>query len=221
MANKKAISKKQVDGTGLDGTEWLYSDIVKDHFFNPRNFMRLGEEKKFKFNAIGRVGSPACGDEMVIWLNIDPKKEVIKDIRWRTFGCGSAIAATSVLSEMVMERGGMKLENALKIQPADIMKRLGGLPARKIHCSVLGDKALESAINNYFKKTEQYKKIKKGENKIIDSKIKITDHDIEKAVLDGIKSLEELEGKLKLTFSSPDTRLAAEELMRFYVEKYS
>jgi len=144
---KKSNLKDPVDIRSTGGEGWLYSDIVKDHFFNPRNFMHYGEEEKFKFNGMGRVGSPACGDEMVLWIWVDKKTDKIKDCRWRTFGCGSAIASTSVLSEMIVESGGMNVDTALKIRPQDILERLGGLPDRKIHCSVLGDKALQAAAN--------------------------------------------------------------------------
>jgi NifU-like protein involved in Fe-S cluster formation len=131
---------------------WIYSDVVKEHFFNPKNFLKLEEEKKFKFNAYGEAGSPACGDLMKFWLWIDPKTEKIKQCRWRTFGCGSAIASTSVLSIMITEKDGMKINEAIKIKPQDIIKRLSGLPDIKIHCSVLGDQALRNAIDNYLKK---------------------------------------------------------------------
>ena len=130
---------------------WVYSDVVKKHFFHPQNFMKPEEEKTFKFNAYGEAGSPACGDLMKIWLWIDPKTEKIKRCRWRTFGCGSAIASTSILSVMITEKGGMKINKAKKIKPQDIIKRLSGLPDIKIHCSVLGDQALNNAINNFLK----------------------------------------------------------------------
>src|SRR3989338_7861221 len=84
------------------GRGWAYSDIVKEHFFNPRNLM-LEEVDERQYNAIGRVGSPACGDEMKIWLKVDETSDRIKECKWRTFGCGSAIAATSMLSVMVTE----------------------------------------------------------------------------------------------------------------------
>lgn len=131
---------------------WVYSDVVKEHFFNPRNFLKPEEEKTFKFNAYGEAGSPACGDLMKFWLWIDPKTEKIKKCRWRTFGCGSAIASTSMLSVMITEKNGMKINEAIKIKPQDIIKRLSGLPDIKIHCSVLGDQALRNAIDNYLKK---------------------------------------------------------------------
>ncbi|HRY37021.1 MAG TPA: iron-sulfur cluster assembly scaffold protein [Candidatus Magasanikbacteria bacterium] len=218
---KSTVVKKTYDVRSKDGSSgWLYTDKVKDHFFSPRNFMHFGEEKKFKFNGYGRVGSPACGDEMVLWLQIDPKTEKIKDCRWRTFGCGSAIASTSAMSEMIKRKGGMKVDGALKIKPQDILKELGGLPDRKVHCSVLGDKALQAAINDYFRKTKQHDRIVVEGAKIVDPKLKITDKDIEEAVLDGARTLEDIQNKLKVGVSSPEVIPAIEELIRFYTEKY-
>jgi NifU-like protein involved in Fe-S cluster formation len=147
---KKIKNTKKADL--LQGqTPWVYSDIVKKHFFHPQNFLKATEEKTFRFNAYGEAGSPACGDLMKFWLWIDPKTEKIKKCRWRTFGCGSAIASTSMLSVMITEKGGMKIDQAREIKPQDIIKRLSGLPDIKIHCSVLGDQALKNAIANYHK----------------------------------------------------------------------
>jgi NifU-like protein involved in Fe-S cluster formation len=221
---KRSVKKQDLSGpvdirTGT-GEGWLYSDIVKDHFFNPRNFMHYGEEEKFKYNAMGRVGSPACGDEMVLWLDIDKKTEKIKDCRWRTFGCGSAIASTSVLSEMLKEKGGMKIEDALKLKPQDILVRLGGLPERKVHCSVLGDKALQAAVNDYFRRTGQHGRIITAGSKVLDKTLNITDHDIEEAVLEGARTLEDVQKKLKVGAGDPSSIPAIEELIRFYAEKY-
>ena len=140
------------------GEKWYYSDIVKEHFFNPRNLM-LDEPEEGQYDAVGMVGSPACGDMMKMWLKIDKEKEIVKEMKWRTFGCGSAIAATSMFSVMVTENGGLPLEEALKIKPQHIMDRLGGLPNRKIHCSVLADKAFREAANDYFRKTGQNNRI--------------------------------------------------------------
>ncbi len=217
---KKQNLAEVVDIRAQDGGGWLYSDTVKDHFFNPRNFMRYGEEDKFKFNGMGRVGSPACGDEMVLWLRIDEKTEKIKECRWRTFGCGSAIASTSVLSEMITEKGGMKIEEALKIKPQDIMKRLGGLPDRKVHCSVLGDKALQAAVNDYFRRTGQHERVLTAGAKVVDKDLNITDKDIEEVVLEGAKTLEDLQKKLKIGIINKETIPQIEELLRFYQEKY-
>lgn len=211
---------KNVDIRSSAGGGWLYSDTVKEHFFNPRNFMRYDEEGKFRYNATGRVGSPACGDEMVIWLWIDPRTEKIKDCRWRTFGCGSAIASTSVMSEMIKEKGGMKIDQALKLRPQDILARLGGLPERKIHCSVLGDKALQAAINDYFRRTGQHRRVQTAGAKVIDPVLNITDNDIEEAVLEGARTIEDVQKKLKVGAGNPDSIPAIEELVRFYTEKY-
>jgi len=90
-----------------------------------------------------------CGDVMKLYIKVDRKTQKIKECRWKTFGCASAIASTSIMSEMAI---GKTLEQAKKITPQDIVKALGGLPARKIHCSVLGDQALRAAIEDYEKK---------------------------------------------------------------------
>ena len=138
--------------------EWFYSDTVKDHFLNPRN-MACDEKMidELNPNGMGQVGSPACGDVMKLWIRIEDDR--IKGCLWKTFGCASAIASTSMLSVMVTEKEGMKLDDALKLRPKDILDRLGGLPPVKIHCSVLGDKALRAALNDYFKKTGQEDRI--------------------------------------------------------------
>lgn len=129
---------------------WLYSDIVKDHFFNPRNV--LLDETDYQYDAKGIAGSPLCGDMMSVWLKVDPKTQKIADCKWRTFGCASAIAATSMMSMMVTEKGGMPLKKALNLKTQQILERLGGLPDRKYHCSVLGLEALKNAVNDYFQK---------------------------------------------------------------------
>ena len=124
---------------------------MKDHFFNPRNFAKSDAEIK-GFDAHGAHGSPACGDEMHVWIKVEKETGRITDFKWRTFGCASAIAATSIASEIVLENGGMTLEEAKTMKPQQIIERLGGLPDRKIHCSVLCDQALCAAINDYESK---------------------------------------------------------------------
>lgn len=208
------------DGVSSSGDPWYYSDVVKDHFFNPRNFMKSGEEENFAADGTGRVGSPACGDEMVLWIKVDPQEDKIIDCRWRTFGCGSAIASTSMLSVMITEKGGLKIDEALKLRPQDIMKRLGGLPERKIHCSVLGDKSLRAAVNDYFHKSGQHQRVMTEGGRIIDPLLKITDQDIEQAVLDGAQNLEDVQKKLKVGAGQPEVVPEIEELIKFYREKY-
>ncbi len=129
-----------------EGQDWVYSDIVKEHFLNPRNFL-MGEESKFDYDAVGLVGNPICGDQMKMFIKV--KDDKIADIRWKTYGCASAIASTSALSEIAK---GKTLDEALKISAKDIDDYLGNLPKHKFHCSILGHDALKDAINNYRRK---------------------------------------------------------------------
>lgn len=201
------------------GQSWFYSDIVKDHFFRPRNFL-ANEPEAGSFNAIGKVGSPACGDELRVWMRVDPKTERIKDFKWKTFGCGSAIASTSMLSEVATEGEGLTLEEARKITPQSIMERLGGLPERKFHCSVLCDKAMRDAINDYYRRSSQFDKIVAESSRMIDPIAKVTDSDIEGAILDGAITLEDVQARTKVGIGNPGVLPAVEELIRFYREKY-
>jgi NifU-like protein involved in Fe-S cluster formation/bacterioferritin-associated ferredoxin len=161
-----------------------------------------------------------CGDMMSMGLRINVASETIKELRWKTFGCGSAIAATSMFSVMVTENGGMPIAEALKIKPQHIMERLGGLPNRKIHCSVLADKAFRKAVNDYFRRTNQPSRIIIEGARVIDQKLNITDKDIEEAVLEGAMDLEAVQKKLKVGIGSPEIITEAEQLIRFYKEKY-
>ena len=126
---------------------WLYSDTVKEHFFSPHNL--LIDEANYEADGIGIVGSPACGDMMVVWIKVDVVQQRISECKWRTFGCASAIASTSMMSVMATEHGGMLLKHAKRLAPEAIITRLGGLPDQKYHCSVLGHQALREAILDY------------------------------------------------------------------------
>jgi len=161
-----------------------------------------------------------CGDMMKMWIKIDKEEDKIVECKWQTFGCASAIGSTSMLSVMLTENSGMKIEDALKIKPQDIANRLEGLPQRKFHCSVLGDKALRYAINDYFKKTGQNDRVIIDGAKIIDKILKITDKDIEEAVLEGALTLEDVQKKTKVGIQDKSCIPEVEQLIRFYQEKY-
>ncbi len=200
-------------------SEWFYSDVVKDHFFNPRNiFKTQAEVESYEADGKGMVGSPACGDMMKMWIKVQDEK--IVECKWQTFGCGSAIASTSMLSVMVTENGGMPIEEALKVKPQDIVKRLVELPPRKFHCSVLGDKAMRAAINDYFRKSGQEDKIKIEGARIIDKMLKITDKDIEEAVTEGAHTFEEVQKKTKVGIQDKSCIPEVKELIEFYKKKY-
>lgn len=201
------------------GEKWVYSPTVKDHFFHPRNLL-LEDPKEGEFDAVGMVGSPACGDVMKIWIKTDHADDRIIDLKWQTFGCGSAIASTSMFSVMVTENGGMRVDDALKIKPQDVMARLAGLPDRKIHCSVLADKAFRKAVNEYFRASNQPQRIVVDGAKVVDKRLNITDKDVEEAVLEGAKTLEDVQKKLKVGVGDPDAIPEIEQLIRFYSEKY-
>ncbi|OGF64576.1 hypothetical protein A2661_01245 [Candidatus Giovannonibacteria bacterium RIFCSPHIGHO2_01_FULL_45_24] len=203
------------------GEKWYYSDIVKDHFFHPRNLLWERPKDESEYDAHGMVGSPACGDMMEMWMKIDPATARVKDLKWKTFGCASAIAATSMFSVMVTENGGLSVEEALKVRPQDVMLRLGGLPNRKIHCSVLADKAFQKIANDYFRKTGRFDKIVVEGARVIDPRLNITDKDIEEAVLEGAQNLEDVQKKLKVGVgASEEVKTEVEQLVRFYKDKY-
>ena len=121
----------------------MYSEKVMDHFANPRNVGEIDNA-----NAIGEVGNAKCGDIMKIYMDIEDN--IIKDVKFKTFGCGAAIATSSMATEMVK---GKTVEEALELTNKAVMDALDGLPPEKIHCSVLAEEAIHSAIEDYRKKS--------------------------------------------------------------------
>lgn len=173
---------------------WVYSEKAKEHFINPKNILK--ENENFEYDGKGIVGNIKCGDEMMFLVKIDKKKNVITDCRWKTYGCASAIASTSILSEMVKN---MPVDKAYHLSPKDIAEKLGGLPEHKIHCSVLGDKALRAAIDDYYNKSGMSGRIEKDKARVVCQCMNVTDKEIEQAVKDGAKNFHELQEKTKVS----------------------
>lgn len=194
--------------------DWLYSDIVKEHFMNPKNVL-MEDESQWPCDGRGIVGNIKCGDQMLILLRI--KDDIIEDVRWKTYGCASAIASTSILSEACK---GMKIDEAYKLKPADIVARLGGLPANKIHCSVLGDKALRAAIDDYL--TKQGRPVFAGQEEVevICTCLNVTDRDLEEAYKAGDRTWEQLQSRTKIGTGCGMCKEAAMEKMHEFEHLY-
>ncbi|MFH1594612.1 MAG: Fe-S cluster assembly protein NifU [Candidatus Omnitrophota bacterium] len=162
---------------------WEYTDKVREHFKDPKN---VGEIKDP--DAVGEIGNIICGDALRLTLRIEKKTEKILDAKFKTFGCASAIASSSALTEMIK---GMTIEEASKVTNEDIAKFLGGLPEEKMHCSVMGMEALEKALENY--KGAPLTKKMVGEERIICKCFSVTDKKIIRAIKENnLRTLEEV-----------------------------
>jgi NifU-like protein len=149
---------------------WEYTDKLKDHFFNPRNVGEIEDP-----DGVGEVGSLACGDALKLTFKLDEGGR-IKDAKFKTFGCASAIATSSVLTEMIK---GKTLDEAAKVTNKDIANYLGGLPVQKMHCSVMGREALEAAIENYH---SGGKKKHELEGRVVCNCFGVTENEIERVI---------------------------------------
>jgi len=132
----------------------IYSDTVMDHFKNPRNVGEIEDA-----DGIGEVGNPVCGDMMTFYIKVDDNR--ISDVKFKTFGCGAAIAVSSITSEIAM---GKTLDEVRKITPNSVVEELDGLPKNKHHCSNLGAQALNKAVDNYLEKQGIKVEKREGDN---------------------------------------------------------
>jgi len=120
----------------------MYSEKVMDHFTNPRNVGEIADA-----NGVGQVGNPKCGDIMKIYMKIE--NNIISDIKFKTFGCGAAVATSSIATELVK---GRNIEEALSLTNKEVVNALDGLPPVKLHCSVLAEEGIKAAISDYYKR---------------------------------------------------------------------
>lgn len=188
-------------------SDWIYSDVVKDHFMNPKNVL-MEDEKEWPCDGRGIVGNLKCGDQMLILIRVSDGK--ITDCRWKTYGCASAIASTSILSEAIK---GMPIEEAYRLKPQDIVAKLGGLPENKIHCSVLGDKALRAAIDDYLEKNGLPSLKGTEDVEVICTCLNVTDKDLEEAYKDGARTWEDLQSRTKIGSACGGCKARAMEKM--------
>lgn len=180
---------------------WEYTDKVKDHFLNPRN---VGEIENP--SGVGEVGSLACGDALTFYFKLDDDNRIV-DAKFKTFGCASAIASSSALTEMVL---GKTLEEAEKITNEDLAEFLGGLPKEKMHCSVMGREALEAAIANY-----RGLPIPMAEGEVVCECFGVTDLEIRRAIEESnLRSVEEVTNFTKAGGGCGNCHEQIEELLR-------
>lgn len=181
---------------------WDYTDKVQEHFLHPRNVGELPGA-----NAIGEVGSLACGDALKLFLKINPEG-IIEDASFQTFGCASAIASSSALTELIK---GKSVEEASKITNKDIAAYLGGLPKEKMHCSVMGEEALEAAIRNWkgLPPKEQ-----EEEGRLVCKCFGVTDTQIRKAIREnGLTTVEEVTNFTKAGGACGDCREQIQDIL--------
>ena len=164
---------------------WKYSDKVMDHYRNPRNVGKIDDA-----DVVGEAGSLTCGDSLKLYLKI--KDGVVTDAKFQTFGCGSAVASSSILTEMVI---GKPLEEVRKITNADIAKELDGLPPEKMHCSVMGHEALEDALKKYYDEEIEFDLSgdHKKESRIVCTCFNVTEDIIKEAIeVNGLTTVEDI-----------------------------
>lgn len=161
---------------------WNYSDKVMDHYRNPRNVGKIDNA-----DVVGEAGSLACGDSLKLYLKI--KDGIVTDAKFQTFGCGSAVASSSILTEMII---GKPIDDVRKITNADIAKELDGLPPEKMHCSVMGQEALEDALKKYYDEEIEFN-ISSSDSRVVCTCFNVTEEIIKNAIeTNNLTTLEEV-----------------------------
>ena len=194
---------------------WDYSEKVIEHYRNPKNVGKIDDA-----DAIGEAGSLACGDSLKIYLKI--KDGIVTDAKFQTFGCGSAVASSSILTEMII---GKSVEEVKKITNKDIADELGGLPPEKMHCSVMGYEALEDALKNFGDYTD-LDDIRNSENqaetkeKIVCTCFNVTENAIWDAIkINGLKTVEEVTNYTKAGGACGRCKGSIQDIINTYYKK--
>lgn len=192
---------------------WDYSEKVIDHYRNPRNVGKIDDA-----DAVGLAGSLSCGDQLKIYLKI--KDNVVTDAKFQTFGCGSAVASSSILTEMII---GKTLDEVKKITNKDIVDALGGLPPEKMHCSVMGYEALEDALKSYY--ADGYVTLdevsgNQTADKVICNCFQVTENQIWDAIkTNGLKTVEEVTNYTKAGGACGHCKEAIKDIIDTYYAK--
>ena len=195
---------------------WDYSEKVLDHYRNPRNVGKLDNA-----DMIGEAGSLACGDSLKLYIKLDGNKVV--DAKFQTFGCGSAVAASSILTEMII---GKTLDEVKKITNKDIARELDGLPQQKMHCSVMGREALEDALKKYYgEDSDEWQEIEIAEHaqageKVICTCFNVTENQIWEAIkINGLKTVEEVTNYTKAGGACGRCKGLIKDIIETYLKK--
>ncbi len=193
---------------------WEYSEKVLDHYRNPRNVGKIDDA-----NLIGEAGSLACGDSLKLYIKLDGN--VIKDAKFQTFGCGSAVASSSILTEMII---GKTIDEAAKITNKDIANELDGLPQEKMHCSVMGHEALENALKKYYGEDEivEDEFHQKSGEKIVCTCFNVTENQIWEAIkVNGLRTVEEVTNYTKAGGACGRCKGVIKDMIETYLRKES
>jgi len=196
-----------------------YTDEVTDHFTNPCNMLEVAEHE-FEADGVGMAGNPAYGDMMKIWIKVDGDEERIKDLKWKTSGYDGAAGPASMLSVMVTENGGMRIDEALAVTHREIVDRLGGVSDGHTRFTVLGDRALKSAIHDFLEKTGQRHRIVRETASVVCHCINVTDRQIEDKVIEGVDSFQKLQALTHIATGCGQCRPVAERLYTDYRARY-